>query len=421
MSDCKDMNLNLFIAKKIRGRGLSSVSNGIACVSVAVSIWIILAAVAIAGGFKSEISKRASGFTGDIVLTVPGLDYMNDVYPLHSDLSYLPSIKSVQGVLSVNEVAYKPGMIKSEKDVYGVMFKGVDSTYSMRFFQEFLTEGRLPDFSGNRMSDEVLISDRLAKLLGYGTGDRMTVYFIGDQVRVRRFLITGLYDVQLESLDEKLAVVDVRQIRRLNGWEEHDASCLEVAVDSRGGYSSAGLCDRVYEETGRIIMTEDETGDAPVAVSRISDIYPGLFDWLALLDLNVLVVMVLMMAVAGFNMISGLLIILFEKISMIGLLKSLGMRTSSICKIFIFRGGAIVLKGMVWGNALALVVLLLQKWLKIITLDPDNYFVNFVPVEISLYHILLVDAAAFAVMLLIMILPSLFISGVSPDRTLKVS
>ena len=396
------MNLNLFIAKKIKGSGLSSTSNGIACVSVAISIAVILAAVAISGGFKKEIGKRAAGFTGEILMTVPGMDYMNDVYPLQADMSYLPDIKRIPGVESVNETAYKPGMIKEGSDVHGVMFKGVDSTYSLDFFADFITDGALPDFSGERMSDQVLISKRLAVMLGYGVGDRISVYFIGEQVRVRKLVIAGLYDIQLEDMDERLALMDIRQVRRLNGWDEHERA-------------------EVYDAVGEIIMTEDQPLDAPVVVRQISEIYPGLFDWLALLDLNVLVVMILMMAVAGFNMISSLLIILFERISMIGLLKSLGMRTVSICKVFIYRGGAIVLRGMVWGNAVALVLLAVQKWLKPFRLNPVNYFVDFIPVELNPVHILLVDAAAFILMLLIMIVPSLFVARVSPDRTIKVS
>ena len=331
------MNLNLFIAKKINGSGLSSTSNGIACVSVAISIAVILAAVAISGGFKKEIGKRAAGFTGEILMTVPGMDYMNDVYPLQADMSYLPDIKRIPGVESVNETAYKPGMIKEGSDVHGVMFKG-------------------------------------------------------------------------------LALMDIRQVRRLNGWDEHDVSCLEISLGGDGGKAAARRRAEVYDAVGEIIMTEDQPLDAPVVVRQISEIYPGLFDWLALLDLNVLVVMILMMAVAGFNMISSLLIILFERISMIGLLKSLGMRTVSICKVFIYRGGAIVLRGMVWGNAVALVLLAVQKWLKPFRLNPVNYFVDFIPVELNPVHILLVDASAFILMLLIMIVPSLFVARVSPDR-----
>lgn len=382
---------------------------------------MILAAVAISGGFKKEIGRRAAGFTGEILMTVPGMDYMNDVYPLQADLSYLPDIERIPGVKAVSEAAYKPGMIKAENDVHGVIFKGVDSTYSLDFFADFLTEGSLPDFSGRRMSDQVLISKRLATMLGYGVGDRISVYFIGEQVRVRRLVISGLYDIQLEDLDERLALMDIRQIRRLNGWDEHDVSCLEISLGGDGGKAAARRRAEVYDAIGEIIMAKDQPLDAPVVVRQISEIYPGLFDWLALLDLNVLVVMVLMMAVAGFNMISGLLIILFERISMIGLLKALGMRTVSICKVFIYRGGAIVLRGMVWGNVVALVLLAVQKWLKPFRLNPVNYFVDFIPVNLNPLHILLVDAAAFVLMLLIMIIPSLFIARVSPDRTIKVS
>lgn len=415
------MNLNLFIAKKIKGRGLSTTGNAIACVSVAISIGVIIAAVAISEGFRKEIGKRAAGFTGEILLTVPGMDYMNDVYPLKADFSYMPEIENIPEVKSVSEVAYKPGMIKSEGDVHGLMFKGVDSVYNMEFFADCITDGRLPDFSGERMSDEVLISKRLASLLGYGPGDVMTVYFIGDQVRVRKLRISGLYDIQLENMDERLAVMDIRQVRRLNGWSGHESSCVEIALGGDGSKASTDRRDRVYEMIGEIIMEKDRPEDAPVVVTQINGIYPGLFDWLALLDLNVLVVMVLMMAVAGFNMVSGLLIILFEKISMIGLLKSLGMRTSGICKVFVYRGGSIVLKGMLWGNVAAIVLLAVQKWLKPFTLNPENYFVNFVPVELNPLHIAAVDVAAFVLMLLIMVIPSLFISRVSPDRTLKVN
>ncbi|HIR94939.1 MAG TPA: ABC transporter permease [Candidatus Coprenecus stercorigallinarum] len=415
------MNLNLFIAKKIKGRGVSSTGNAIACVSVAISIGVILMAVAISEGFRKEIGKRAVGFTGEILMTVPGMDYMNDIYPLKADLSYLPEIENIPEVRSVSEAAYKPGMIKSDRDVHGVMFKGVDSTYSLDFFADFLTEGSLPDFSGKRMSDEVLISKRLATMLGLRTGESMTVYFIGEQVRARRLTVTGLYDIQLENLDEKLALMDIRQIRRLNGWEDHESSCLEITLGGDGSRGAERTRNRVYDEIGEIIMERDITADAPVVVSRIDEIYPGLFDWLALLDLNVLVVMVLMMAVAGFNMISGLLIILFERISMIGLLKSLGMRTSDICKVFVYRGGAIVLRGMLWGNAVALPLLAVQKWFKPFTLNPVNYFVNFVPVDLNLLHIIAVDVAAFVLMLLIMVIPSLFIARVSPDRTIRVS
>lgn len=414
------MNLHFFIASRMRSRGLSSLSNTIACISVAVSIAVIVIAVAISNGFKKEIASRVVGFSGEIVMTAPGVDYLNDEYPLDANLSYRDNIEALDDVCALYDVAYKPGMIKTQENVYGVLFKGVDSLYSFEFFSESISSGRLPDFSGEKLSNEVMISERLARSTGYSVGDKMTVYFIGEQVRVRRFDIVGLYDIQLDDLDEKLIVADIRQIRRLNGWKGRESSCVEIFLESNSIMRS--YYDRVLidNQISRIIMERDKDLDAPVAVTLIDNIYPALFDWLGLLDLNVLVVLVLMIAVAGFNMISGLLIILFEKISMIGLLKALGMRTWAICRVFLVRGGGIVLKGMLYGNIFAVIVLLIQKYTHLISLDPRSYFVNYVPIELPLWQWGAINIIAFAINILIMIIPTLFISKVSPDRTIKV-
>lgn len=415
------MNLHLFIANKMRSRGLSSLSNLISCISVAVSIAVIVVAIAISNGFKKEISSRAVGFSGEIVMTVPGSDYLNDEYPLDANLSYREDILSLDEIKALHNVAYKPGMLKSDDAVHGVLFKGVDSLYSFDFYSNHLTEGRMPDFSGAKLSNEVLISQRLAQKMGYNLGDKLTVYFISGQVRVRRFDIVGLYNIQLDDLDEKLILADIRQIRRLNGWKGEESSCIEVFLEQNGTMRS--YYDRVLidNQIAQIIMNRDRDLDAPVAVTLIDNIFPSLFDWLGLLDLNVLVVLVLMIAVAGFNMISGLLIILFEKISMIGLLKSLGMRTWGICKVFMYKGSQIVLKGMLYGNIFAVAILLVQKYTQIITLNPENYFVNFVPIDLSILQWCVINVAAFAINMLIMAVPTLFISKVSPDKSIKVN
>lgn len=415
------MNLHLFIANKMRSRGLSSLSNLISCISVAVSIAVIVVAIAISNGFKKEIASRAVGFSGEIVMTVPGSDYLNDEYPLDANLSYREDILSLDEIKALHNVAYKPGMLKSDDEVHGVLFKGVDSLYSFDFYSNHLTEGRMPDFSGAKLSNEVLISQRLAQKMGYNLGDKLTVYFISGQVRVRRFDIVGLYNIQLDDLDEKLILADIRQIRRLNGWKGEESSCIEVFLEQTGPMRS--YYDRVLidNQIAQIIMNRDRDLDAPVAVTLIDNIFPSLFDWLGLLDLNVLVVLVLMIAVAGFNMISGLLIILFEKISMIGLLKSLGMRTWGICKVFMYKGSQIVLKGMLYGNIFAVAVLLVQKYTQIITLNPENYFVNFVPIDLSILQWCVINVAAFAINMLIMAVPTLFISKVSPDKSIKVN
>ncbi len=409
------MDLNLFIAKKIGG------NSAIACFSIAISITIMFVAIAISDGFKREIGQKAVGFSGEIVLTAPGQDITNDLYPIESALSYISDIKSIEQVKSVSGVAYKPGMAKTDESVHGLLFKGVDSTYSLDFFAQHLVSGALPDFSEKGYSNQILISQRLSEMLGYKVGDKLLAYFIDDNVRVRRFEICGLYSIQLENMDQRLALIDIRHIRKLNGWGDTQSSCVEIALGGDGTSVNNARRNEVASIIDNIVAQKSSDEDTPVVVKQISDVYGHLFDWLSLLDLNVLVVLILMVVVASFNMISGLLIILFKKISMIGLLKALGMRTKEICKVFIYRGGLIVLKGMAIGNICAMVICLVQKYFKVITLDPNNYFVNYIPIQISITTIILLNVAAFILMMLVLIVPVMFISKVSPDRTIKVN
>ncbi len=403
------MNLNLFIAKKIK----TSSSNAIACASVAISILVMFMAIVISDGFKKEIKATSVGFSGEVFLIAPGQDITNHLYPIGGRPSYIDKVKEIRGIKSVNEVAYSAGMLKSDDSVQGVLFKGVDSTYCLDFFGKYLVEGKLPEFTGKRSSNQILISRRLANLMNYSCGDKITAYFVGESVRLRRFTITGLYDVQLDELDKTLAIVDIRHTRRLNGWEDDQVSNIEIALASKGNPR------RVSSEIERIILEEPWKDDS-VVVSQIRYIYPHIFDWLDLLNMNVLIIMVLMIVVAGFNMISGLLIILFEKISMIGLLKALGMKTMDICKVFIYRGSFVVFKGLIIGNILAIILSTLQGVFHIMKLNPANYFVDHIPVYVNVPKILLLNVCSFAVMILIMIIPSLFIARVQPDRTIKV-
>lgn len=413
------MNLNLEIAKKIKGKKgekgkLSSLSNTIACISVSISILVMFMALVISDGFKREVKEISVGFSGEVFLIAPGQDVTNSQYPFGGEPSYLGKVEELKGVESVDGVVYSAGMLKSQESVQGVLFKGVDSTYSLDFYERFLIEGRLPDFSGKRVSNEILVSERLANLMDYKCGEKITAYFVGESVRVRRFTISGLYSVQLEDIDKRLAIVDIRQTRRLNGWKSDDVSSIEIAL------APGGDMRRICTDIERIIL-ENPAEDDSVVVGNVRYTYPHIFDWLDLLDMNVLIILVLMMVVAGFNMISGLLIILFEKTSMIGLLKALGMKTRDICKIFIYRGSFIVIKGMIIGNVIAIALSALQGIFHIIPLDPANYFVDHIPVHVDIIKILLLNILSLAAMILIMIVPSLFIARVQPDKTIKVS
>ena len=404
------MNLNLYIAKKIK----TSSNNTIACASVAISILVMFMAMVISDGFKREIKETSVGFSGEVFLLSPGQDITNQLYPISGRPSYIDKIHSLKGIESVNDVAYTSGMLKSDESVQGIMFKGVDSTYSLDFFEKYLVEGTLPDFSGKSASNQILISERLASLMNYKCGEKITAYFVGESVRVRRFTISGLYNVRLDEMDKTLAIVDIRQTRRLNGWESDQVSNIEIKL------AAGANADKICREIEEIILDRPWDDDSVIA-SQIRYIYPHIFDWLDLLNMNVLIILILMIVVAGFNMISGLLIILFEKISMIGLLKALGMKTRDICRVFIYRGSFIVIKGMVIGNVIAIILSILQGVFHIIPLDPANYFVDHVPVYVNVPKIVILNVASFALMILIMIIPSFFIARVQPEKTIKVS
>lgn len=404
------MNLNLYIAKKIK----TSSSNTIACASVAISILVMFMAMVISDGFKREIKETSVGFSGEVFLLSPGQDITNQLYPISGRPSYIDKIHSLKGIESVNDVAYTSGMLKSDESVQGIMFKGVNSTYSLDFFEKYLVEGTLPDFSGKSASNQILISERLASLMNYKCGDKITAYFVGESVRVRRFTISGLYNVRLDEMDKTLAIVDIRQTRRLNGWESDQVSNIEIKL------AAGANADKICREIEEIILDRPWDDDSVIA-SQIRYIYPHIFDWLDLLNMNVLIILILMIVVAGFNMISGLLIILFEKTSMIGLLKALGMKTRDICRVFIYRGSFIVIKGMVIGNVIAIILSILQGVFHIIPLDPANYFVDHVPVYVNVPKIVILNVASFALMILIMIIPSFFIARVQPEKTIKVS
>lgn len=414
------MFTNLYIAKKLwkkgaaEKRGLTGSSSLIAGFSVAVSVLVMVLAIAVSDGFRHEIRTKAVGFSGEIILNSPGVDPTTNLFPIRSDLSYINDLTGLSDIKSIQGVAYRSGMLKSGEQIQGVVLKGVGKDYDWSFFKSSLSQGRLPDFSDTTASKEIILSERLAGIMGYSVGDAVQMYFIDKTVRVAKYKLVGLYDAQLEDIDKTLVVADLREVQRLNCWTEKEVSGLEVLLKTGADIDYNG------EKIDQIIIEKCKEEDPSVAVSKINDIFPHLFDWLRLLDFNVLVVLLLMILVAGFNMISGLLIILFEKISMIGLLKALGMRDSSIHRIFLLRASFIVLCGMIAGNFMAVSLAIIQKRYSLLGLDPENYFVKSVPIHLDFAKIFILNVAAFVIIMLVMLLTSFFISKISPDKTIRV-
>jgi len=412
------LNTNLFIAKTLWSGGAKKHPGGrnsfIAGISVAVSMIVMIVAIAVSDGFKTEIREKAAGFSGTIILSAPGIEVVNSKYPVDGNLSYRDKISSLEGVTGVQNYAYSSGIMKFGDEIQGIVLKGVDETYNWDFFKKSLREGRIPDYADSLSGKSILISSRLSSMLGIECGEKVQVYFVGESVKARAYMVAGIYDAQLEEIDKALVVANIDEVTRLNGWMPGEVSGIEIMTEDFGNTRElAAQIETIIEEN-----QNDEESD--VSVTTVEELYPHLFDWLTLLDFNVLIVLILMVIVAGFNMISGLLIILFEKISMIGLLKSLGMRDASIHRIFLYRAMMIVLRGIAAGNIIALVLLTMQHQYGFITLDPANYFVTQVPVHIDWLKLTILNIASAVMITLILYIPSVFIAGVEPDKSLRV-
>lgn len=409
------MSAGRFIASKLaEGDGsLSRTSNTIAWISVCLSLVIMIVAIAVVAGFKAEIRDRATGFMGSVMLVQPGQSPINELYPFSEQLSYREKLSATPGVRSVSGVAWRSGLIKTAENIEGLYFKGVDSLYDFSFFANCLVDGQLPDYHG-RISNDILLSRTTASKLGFQVGDDVVVYYIGDEVKVRKFRLCGIYDAQLEEIDTKMAVADRRQVQRLNGWQSDEVSSIEIRIDPAAGIET--MNDRVEDVVFRSMQEDDRA----LFVTNVKKLYGHLFDWLSLLDLNVLMILLLMVVVAGFNMLSALLIILFEQISTIGLLKALGMTSREVGKVFLLRAGTLVGKGMLWGNVIGIGLCLIQKFTHLVKLDPANYFVSFVPIRLHAGQLILLNVAAAVILMLLISLSTRFIARVSPDRTMRV-
>jgi lipoprotein-releasing system permease protein len=393
---------------------LGSVSTTIGLVSVAVSIFVIIVAICVVLGFRSEIRSKASAYMGSMALVAPGQTPLNEKFPFCDSISYLGRLDSIKGVESLQRVAYCSGLLKTEDNIFGAHFKGVDSLYNFSFFEENLSAGQVPSFAG-RISSDIMLSGRLAAQMGCRVGDEVTAYFIGEEVKVRKFTVCGLFDAQLENLDNSTILCDIRQAQRINGWDRDQVSCIEIML------SPDSDIDRKTYEVSELVYNCTEEDDPALLPTSVKQLFPNLFDWLNLLDLNVVAILLLMIVVAGFNMISSLLIILFRNISSIGLLKAMGMTSRQVGKVFRYIALDIVAKGLALGTAAALAVCWVQKRYRVMTLDPENYFVKYVPIDFNFVYILLANILALVLIMLILSLTSRFIAKVSPDKTMRAA
>lgn len=412
------MNIELFIARKIAsgglvGKKLAGPVIKVATLGIILGMVVMIVSLAVGFGFKGEIREKISGFASHIQIMSYDYNYSPETNAISIDESLEDQIEAIEGVSYIQRFATKPGIIKANDLIQGVVLKGVDDSYNWDFIQSILVEGRLPAFNDSVRSDEVLISEDIARLLDLTVGDKMRMYFIQDKALARRFNIVGIYNSHFPEYDKMFAFVDLRHIQKLNGWEAHQISGYEVGV------KAFDLMHQVNDEIYYLTSAKIEEDGTMLRNRTIEQLQPQIFGWLDLLDTNVYVILVLIILVASFNMISGLLILILERTNMIGILKALGSEDWSLRKVFVYLSGFIIGRGLVWGNIIGILVCIIQKYTHLIKLDPANYYLSTVPVYITPLDLLLLNIGVLTVTMSMMLGPSYLISRILPVKAIR--
>ena len=421
------MNLPLFIARRIHfsdnknKKKVSKPAVRIALCGIALGLAVMLLSLAIVVGFKNEVGRKVMGFGSHIQITSLTNNKTYDLPPISFSDTLISAIKEVPNVDYTQITATKPAIIKTKTDFQGIVLKGVDANYNWDFFKEYLKEGELPVMSngtsvdeGDAMpSNEVLISSKQADALKLKVGDKFICYFIQDQVRLRQFTISGIYSTGLADFDKLFVVADIQHIRMLNNWDNKTATSIEIFVKDLN----------ILEDTSyNIFLTtaNNFTGNYnPYYTRHIYELQPQIFGWLDLLDLNMVIILILMFSVATFTMISGLLILILEKTTLIGTLKVLGANNWTIRKIFLYQASFLIGKAMLWGNVIGLGLYFIQKYLKVVKLDPEIYFVDYAPVELIPWQAIALNIGVGVAILCILVIPSYLIAKISPAKSIK--
>jgi len=340
-------------------------------------------------------------------------NYSPETNPISVDKNLEEQIRTVDGVSYMQRFATKPGLIKAKEAIQGVVLKGVGEEYNWEFLSSILTQGRLPVFSDSVRSDEILISEEIAKILELEVGDKIRMYFIQNRVMPRRFDIVGMYNSHFPEYDKLIAFVDLKHVQKLNSWSENQISGYEIGVDN------FDLMHPVNEEIYFLTSAKVEENGTMLRNRTIEQIQPQIFGWLDILDTNVYVILILIVLVASFNMISGLLILILERTNMIGILKALGAEDWNLRKVFIYLSGFIIGRGLIWGNVIGIGICLLQKYTQIFKLDPANYYLATVPIQLTISDLLLLNVGVLIVTMSMMLGPTYLVSRILPIKAIR--
>lgn len=413
------MNFPLFIARKIYngeggGQKVSRPAIRIATIGVALGLAVMLVSVAVVLGFKHTIRDKVTGFGSDITVANFFTLQTSDEKPIQLNDSMMTALKKIEGVKHVQRYAMTQGILKTDSDFLGVAFKGVGEEFDTAFLSRNMIEGSIPKFSGEKSGSKILISKMMADKLNLHAGSKVYGYFMtGDDVRMRKYTVSGIYQTNLQKYDETICFSDLYSVTKLNGWEADQATGAELSLTNYDDLETV-----LNAVTKKVNKRVDKYGETYCSAT-VEELNPQIFSWLDLLDLNVWIILVLMVCVTGFTMISGLLIIILERVQMIGVLKALGAKNGMVRRTFLWFAVFIIGKGMVIGNILGIGICLIQHYTGIVKLDPATYYVAETPVEIDIPLFLLVNIATLLVSVLVLIIPSFLASHIRPAQSMR--
>ena len=403
------MNLPLFISRRISKpdeNTFSSTIHKVAVVSIALGLAVMILAFFILLGFKNTIIGKIYSFNGHLVISKYTLGQSYNEDPVSLNYPFIQNYEKYEFIAHIQEFGHKAGLIKTEEEVDGVIFKGVGESFSLKHFAGNLKYGEFIDFKEDGYSTDVILSQKISKRLKLDTGDQFIIHFIQDPPRSRRLDVVGIYETGMEDFDDKIIIGDIGMVRRLNNWADSLAGGLEVFI------KDVDKIDEAYEKLYDIASYD-------LFIQKVSDKYIQIFDWLHLINNNVTIFLTLILFVASFNMVSIVLILIMERTQMIGLLKAMGADNSLIRKIFLYQGMRLILKGLVLGNVAGLSLSFIQYRFKVITLDQDSYYMSFVPIEWDWPVVILLNILIFTVVSVIMVFPVNAISRMNPIKSIR--
>ena len=412
------MRFNLFVAKRLfndKGgvRNVSRPAIRIATAGVAIGLAVMIVSVCVVLCFKSEIRSKVIGFGSHIQIINYESISSGVSKPVAFPDSLIKEIRQVPGVSHVQRFSNKGGILKTDDAFEGILLHGVGAEFNADFLKSNLKEGEIPVFSADSATNRIVVSQTIADRLHLSCGDRVFAYFFDGTVRARRFTVSGIYQTNLSEFDDNMVFTDLYVCNRLNNYADDQYAGVEITVDR---FDDVDLV--AGSLVGKVNHLVDEYG-AGYAAMTIRELYPQIFDWLDLLDVNVWVILILMVAVAGFTMISGLLIIILERTNFIGVMKALGATNRSMRHVFLYFAAFIVGRGLLWGNVLGIGLVVLQYYFNMVHLDPATYYVDAVPVLFNAGYIVAINAATAFISVFVLILPSLLVSRIHPAKSIR--